>query len=498
MVVRIFPGAALLPASLLLALALPASAAWAAPPVPAVIAPPVAWAALPAIDSPGLRVVGSPFHPDGDGHRERVRIRVALAEPASLDLRIRDFDGRLVLSLATDEARGQGVHEWSWNGRDDQGRRVPDGPYRVVARIDTAGESVTLRRWLTKARLVPYPVAPEAVLVALDAGHGGSSPGAVSGGLHESDVNLDVALRLEAMLKGAGIGVMQTRRRDVDVSRPGVDLNGDGRYDRGDELVARNDVANQARADVHLAIHHNATGCHCVRGTEMYTHDRRTWSPEGLVLARVILAAHIKRLKAFAGDGWQPIDRGVRIYPFMALRPYRDPVMPRPSLQPSMLGESLFIDHPAERRLLERKRVRNAIATAYYDGIARFLARRRHGLRYELTHAPDQVSVGATASLGLRLTNRGNSTSSGWRLVARVVPEVFRYDGRPRRGPIVAEMALPDGLGPGASLEVSFEGIPMPSTPGRWLLKIDVDLPGGSSLGVHGVVGPQLLVETVP
>lgn len=458
----------------------------------------VARAALPAIDPAGLRVIGSPFSPDGDGHRERVRIRVALAEPASFDLRIRDFDGRLVLALAADETRGQGIHVWSWNGRDRQGRRVPDGPYRVVARIDTAGESVTLRRWLTKASLVPYPVAPQAVLVALDAGHGGSSPGAVSGGLRESDVNLDVALRLGAMLKGAGIGVIQTRRRDVDVSRRGVDLNGDGIYDRGDELVARNDVANQARADVHLAIHHNATGCHCVRGTEMYTHDRRTWSPEGLVLARVILAAHIARLKAFAGGGWQPIDRGVRIYPFMALRPYRDLVMPRPSLQPSMLGESLFIDHPAERRLLERRRVRSAIAAAYYDGIARFLARRRHGLRYDLTHAPDRVPVGATTSLGLRLTNRGNSTSSGWRLVARVVPEVFRYDGRPRRGKVVADMPLPDGLAPGAVQEVDFEGIPMPSAPGRWLLKIDVDLPDGSSLGVHGVVGPQLLVETVP
>lgn len=444
-----------------------------------------------------LHVTGSPFAPDGDGHRERVIIELESGEDVIADLRIRDFDGRLVLVLADGSAVPAGLARWTWDGRGTDGRRVPDGPYLVRAVLRGATGTRVRQRWITKAPRVPYAIRPGAVLVVVDAGHGGSSPGAVHGGLEEADVNLDVALRLGAMLEGAGVGVIQTRRRDVDVSERGVDLNGDGRYDRKDELVARNDIANVARADVHVAIHHNAVACHCVRGTEMYTHDRRSWSPEGMLLARSILAAHLTYLGDFAFGGWRPRDRGVRIHPFMALRPWHRRVMPRPSLQPSVLGESLYLDHPMEGRLLARPRVRAAIAAAYFDGVARFLARRRHGLRYEVVAAPTEAVAGSTASIDLRLTDRGHSSSAGWRLLARIVPAVRRYDGRPLRGPVVARLPLPDGLDPGETVEVRFD-VPLPATPGTWLVKLDVVLPEGGSLGRHGVVGPQLRVRTTP
>ena len=40
-----------------------------------------------------LRVAGSPFYPNGDGVRERVRFLVRLATPAALTVEVRDFDG---------------------------------------------------------------------------------------------------------------------------------------------------------------------------------------------------------------------------------------------------------------------------------------------------------------------------------------------------------------------------------------------------------------------
>jgi hypothetical protein len=61
----------------------------------------------------------------------------------------------------------------------------------------------------------------------------------------------------------------------------------------------------------------------------------------------------------------------------------------------------------------------------------------------------------------------------------------------------VAKVAIPDGLAPGKSVEVTLPGIPMPSRKGEWLLKLDVNLPGGDSLSKHGVVGPQRRVDTV-
>ena len=376
------------------------------------------------------------------------------------------------------------------------GRKVPYGPYRVKAIIRSGGDVFQRSAWLTRARRVPYPARPGAILVAIDPGHGGPAPGAVWKGVAEDALNLDISLRLEAMLKGAGIGVIMTRRTDRNVSPVGKDLNFDGRYSRVDELIARNDVANEARADIHLALHNNASSCHCTRGTGMYTHGGRGWSPEGKKLARYLLDAHLWHLDR--QPGYRPRNRGVRFHPFKALKPYRPVAMPRPSLQPSVLGESLFIDWPSEHRILVRRSGRTAIAAAYFDGIARYLDWRPYGLRYEVLAAPDTVVAGAKSSVRVRLTNRGQRASASWKLVARVVPKVPRYDGRPKRGEVVAKVAIPDGLAPGESVEVTLPGVPMPASAGAWLLKLDVALPGGDTLSKHGVVGPQLRVETIP
>jgi hypothetical protein len=162
-----------------------------------------------------------------------------------------------------------------------------------------------------------------------------------------------------------------------------------------------------------------------------------------------------------------------------------------------VLGESLFIDRPSESRILGKRSGRTAIASAYFDGIARYLAWRPYGLRYQVLEAPRQVSPGAAVETRIRLTNNGHRTSAGWRLTARVVKKVARYDGRPRAGQVVASMRVPDGLAPGESVEVTLAGIPMPSKKGAWLVKLDVGLRGSGYLSKHGVVGPQLRVDTV-
>jgi hypothetical protein len=56
---------------------------------------------------------------------------------------------------------------------------------------------------------------------------------------------------------------------------------------------------------------------------------------------------------------------------------------------------------------------------------------------------------------------------------------------------------VPDGLAPGSSVEVTLPAVPLPDTVGEWLLKLDVKLPDGDALSKHGVVGPQLRIDTV-
>jgi N-acetylmuramoyl-L-alanine amidase len=83
----------------------------------------------------------------------------------------------------------------------------------------------------------PSPAKPK-VLVVIDAGHGGSDPGAMSAGLNEKDINLAVALKVADFLEQRGIGVILTRQQD-----------------RFLELEERADIANRRNADLFVSIH---------------------------------------------------------------------------------------------------------------------------------------------------------------------------------------------------------------------------------------------------
>ncbi len=90
--------------------------------------------------------------------------------------------------------------------------------------------------------------------VVIDPGHGGHDPGAQGKGLDESDLTLDVALRLEKLLqKEAGLEVTLTRRTDVYVP-----------------LEERTAIANRQNADLFLSIHANASRIQTARGVETY------------------------------------------------------------------------------------------------------------------------------------------------------------------------------------------------------------------------------------
>jgi N-acetylmuramoyl-L-alanine amidase len=75
----------------------------------------------------------------------------------------------------------------------------------------------------------------------LDAGHGGSEPGARGNGLVEKTVTLDITKRTRAMLEEHGYNVMLTRQQDCDLS-----------------LVERSVLAEQLKADLFVSIHVNS------------------------------------------------------------------------------------------------------------------------------------------------------------------------------------------------------------------------------------------------
>jgi len=103
--------------------------------------------------------------------------------------------------------------------------------------------------------------------VVIDPGHGGHDPGAKTSGLTEADLVLDVALRLEQLLKHEGIDVVLTRRVDAFVP-----------------LEERTTVANKAGADLFLSIHANASRNTAARGVETYFLNLTT-NPEAEAVA---------------------------------------------------------------------------------------------------------------------------------------------------------------------------------------------------------------------
>ena len=446
---------------------------------------------------PPVRLVtsGSPLVTDAPAPHDAIRLTVTLRDPATIGLRILRWDGTPVRTLAADLPHAAGSHLFSWDGRDDAGALVPEGPWRVELVAGVGDGPVRVERIVARAALVPYPPAPGRIVVALNPGHGGPDSGAVYGGRRESDANLDIGLQLRAMLEASGIEVVMTRTADRAVNLPRRDVSGNGIVDHGDELVIRNDIANGAQAALFVTLMNNAYGCHCVRGTETYTNRHRTWSPEGVDLARAIQAAHLRHLAPFADRRWSPTDRGVRSWDFASVRPWSRRVMPRPALMPSVLVESLFMDDPAELRVLSRPEVRTALAAAYFEGIARFLSERRLAVRMELLDPPATAEPGATADLSARVVNTGTVPSAGWVLEARIVPADPVYYARPGRGLLLGEVPLPNGIAPGDAVEAVLTGLPLPPAPGDWTVLLDVRMRGERTLADRGSVRAQATIR---
>jgi N-acetylmuramoyl-L-alanine amidase len=147
-------------------------------------------------------------------------------------------------------------------------RAAPTAPPETVIRLSRTWLLAPLAAAL--ALLGAGPAAGAVPYVAIDPGHGGKETGAVGPippgtptglpprvddrgrtVLYEKDVNLDIALRLQAALTSIGARTLMTRTTDLgggDRTWPTV---------RAD-LKSRTDIANEAGVDLFVSVHNNA------------------------------------------------------------------------------------------------------------------------------------------------------------------------------------------------------------------------------------------------
>ncbi len=116
-----------------------------------------------------------------------------------------------------------------------------------------------------------------AYTLVIDAGHGGVDGGAVSAdGKKESDINLNIALKMSALSDFLGIDCVLTRDTDSDNSDSGS-------YSEHNSLVSRAELANSIDNSLLISIHQNKFPSELVSGAEIMYADTEGSRELGLI-----------------------------------------------------------------------------------------------------------------------------------------------------------------------------------------------------------------------
>ena len=209
--------------------------------------------------------------------------------------------------------------------------------------------------------------------IIVDPGHGGNDNGARRNGLHEKDLTLDTALRLELRLRQLGFPVVLTRREDRYV-----------------ELSERSDIANRYPRALFVSIHFNDFASSVGQGVEtFYASDKvpdsdvawyfanlfptaSTVPPldNGMAFAKVVQASAVKVLGV--------ADRGVKAAGYAVVRHSRCP---------AVLVEGGFINNRAQAREIGTPEYREKLAYAIAEAVAIYHRQRTEEERLRLSQA---------------------------------------------------------------------------------------------------------------
>ncbi|SFK03534.1 N-acetylmuramoyl-L-alanine amidase [Halobacillus dabanensis] len=173
--------------------------------------------------------------------------------------------------------------------------------------------------------------------VVIDAGHGGSDPGATYRGFQEKTFNLSIALNVQRILsQNYQVSIIMTRTTDTSLS-----------------LTARTNIANRNNADFFLSIHNNAAGG---SGFETYIYNGPL-SPNTQTYQNII---HESTYNAI-GNKYNVRDRGKK---------RANLHVTRETDMSSLLIEVLFVDNDGDLALLRNSNFINDVSRGIAEGVA--------------------------------------------------------------------------------------------------------------------------------
>ena len=235
-------------------------------------------------------------------------------------------------------------------------------------------------------------------LILIDPGHGGTDGGAVGNGLKEKDINLDIALRLRALLEAQGATVVMTRSSDARV-----------------ELLERSAMANLLLPDVVVCIHSNSVISEGPNGTETYYFNHQELSRE---LALSVQKSLVDRIKL--------ANRGVFS---------KDYHMVTATLSPSILIEVGFLSNKQDSSMLADSAFRQKAAEGIFDGVASYFG----GTAHEKWAAVREAVISASQSYRF---GAGDAGWPGLMVYEPWVPEVIQDEPKdePKDEPVPEEI----------------------------------------------------------
>lgn len=244
------------------------------------------------------------------------------------------------LKSGGDKADGNPVDHVSW-------RQASDDLYELIIHLrghrqwgyKINYDGTTLCLGVKKQPQLASKEQPLAGLkICLDPGHGGSEIGSTGcSGMHESELNLAIAERLQPLLVAQGALVTMTRTNDSLHS-----------------LEERVRVANDHRVDLLLSIHNNGLP----DGSDPWkTHGTSTYwyHPQSIELARCLRDSMVDTLG----------------FPDLGAR-YQNLALARPSAMPAVLAEVGFMVNPDEFAKLIDPAFQEKIAHALCDAIVKY------------------------------------------------------------------------------------------------------------------------------
>ncbi|MGL5193812.1 MAG: N-acetylmuramoyl-L-alanine amidase family protein, partial [Chroococcales cyanobacterium] len=181
------------------------------------------------------------------------------------------------------------------------------------------------------------PIPAGRIAVVIDAGHGGSDPGAVGiGGLQEKDVVIDISHQVSEILEREGITAIMTRQDDRTI-----------------DLAPRVQLANRVNANLFVSIHANAVNGRRpeVNGLETYYYA------SGRNLAQAIQNSMLQDFPSMP-------NRGVKQARFYVLRH---------TSMPAVLVEVGFVTGRDDAQILSDAAQRTRMAEAVARGIINYV-----------------------------------------------------------------------------------------------------------------------------